>query len=46
MKVDDSVGAPALVRVDLQVPAEVPGIQPGQREAVAVAGQRDGVNRI
>jgi hypothetical protein len=41
-QVDDGVGAPSLVGVDLQVAAEVPGVQPRQRKSVAVSGQRNG----
>ena len=39
MHVEVRVGAVALHRYDLQVAPEVPRVQPGQRQAVAVPGE-------
>ena len=45
MQVDDGIGAPSLVWVDLEVSAEVSRVQPRERKAVTVAGQRHRVDR-
>jgi hypothetical protein len=43
-QVDDGIGAPALVGEDLEVSAEVPGVQPRQGQAVAVASEGNGAS--
>ncbi len=45
MQVDDGIGAPSLVGVDLEVAAEVSRVQPRERQTVTVAGQRHRVDR-